>query len=84
MRVRAADQTALTEALNGEHAVSVELESDGALRVDGLTSERIGEIAAAAGLILYELTPLKVTLEDAFMSLTHDAVEYQPRAEAEG
>jgi ABC-2 type transport system ATP-binding protein len=78
VRVRAADQTAVREALLADGAAGVESESDGALRASGLTSERIGEIAAAHGLVLYELTPLKVTLEDAFMSLTHDAVEYQP------
>jgi ABC-2 type transport system ATP-binding protein len=85
VRVRAADPTALTQALSsrdgdGDGAVSIDSESDGAMRVAGLSSERIGEIAAAAGLVLYELTPLKVTLEDAFMSLTHDVVEYQPGA----
>ncbi len=82
VRVRAADQAALAEALLEDGAApgatTVEPEADGALRASGLTSERIGEIAAAHGLVLYELTPLKVTLEDAFMSLTHDAVEYQP------
>ncbi len=78
VRIRAADQAALREALLADGGAGVESESDGALRASGLTSERIGEIAAAHGLVLYELTPLKVTLEDAFMSLTHDAVEYQP------
>ncbi len=43
----------------------------------GLTSERIGEIAAAQQLVLHELTPMQVSLEDAFMDLTKDSVEYQ-------
>lgn len=79
VRVRAADPTTLGEVLLGDGAGSIEAESDGAMAVTGLSSERIGELAAAAGLVLYELTPLKVTLEDAFMRLTHDALEYQPR-----
>ncbi len=78
VRVRGADPTALADALLAAGAVSVEPDANGALVAAGLESERIGEIAAAQGLVLHELTPLKVTLEDAFMSLTHDAVEYQP------
>jgi ABC-2 type transport system ATP-binding protein len=78
VRVRGADPAALRDALLSAGATSVEPDPEGALTAAGLTSERIGEIAAAGGLVLHELTPLKVTLEDAFMSLTHDAVEYGP------
>jgi ABC-2 type transport system ATP-binding protein len=82
VRVRAADPTALRDALVAAGPAQVEATGagtgDGALTVSGLTSERIGEVAAAGGLVLHELTPLKVTLEDAFMNLTHDSVEYQP------
>jgi ABC-2 type transport system ATP-binding protein len=46
------------------------------LDVTGLTSERIGEAAAGAGVVLYELTPRQASLEEAFMDLTHDAVEF--------
>jgi ABC-2 type transport system ATP-binding protein len=42
-----------------------------------LTSEAIGTRAAAAGLTLYELSPIQASLEEAFMELTHDAVEYR-------
>ena len=37
-----------------------------------------GEIAAEKRLVLHELTPLQASLEEAFMSLTRDAVEYEP------
>ena len=40
----------------------------------GLTG--IGEQAAAAGIVLYELTPRTVSLEQAFMDLTKDATDY--------
>ncbi len=43
---------------------------DGALQVYGLTQEQVGEIAAAQQLVLHELTPVQVSLEDAFMSIT--------------
>jgi ABC-2 type transport system ATP-binding protein len=41
-----------------------------------MDSERIGVIAAADGIALAELTPQRTSLEDAFMKLTHDSVEY--------
>jgi len=48
--------------------------------VAGLSADQIGERAAAAGLILHELSPKKPSLEEAFMALTHDAVEYTATA----
>ena len=36
----------------------------------------IGRRAAAAGLVLYELSPKSVSMEQAFMDLTRDAVDY--------
>ena len=76
VRVRAADPAALSDALSGAGAQITPLDG-GALEIHGLTSERIGEVAAGQSLVLHELTPLQVTLEDAFMSLTKEAVEYQ-------
>lgn len=49
---------------------------DGVLNVANLEAPRIGEIAAAGGLVLHELTPQRGSLEDAFMELTRDSVEY--------
>ena len=43
-------------------------------------SERIGEIAATQRVILHELTPQKASLEDAYMALTGDSVEYRATA----
>jgi ABC-2 type transport system ATP-binding protein len=50
----------------------------GSLTVEGLTSPQIGEVAAQGGLRIYELTPITASLEDAFMELTQDEVEYRP------
>ena len=44
--------------------------------VTGLDADTVGRRAAAAGLVLFELTPLTNSLEQTFMELTHDAVEY--------
>ncbi len=79
VRVRAADLEAFRAALIAAGA-RIESENRGALEVRGLTSERIGEIALQERLVLHELTPLQVSLEEAFMSTTRDSVEYQPTA----
>ena len=52
---------------------------DGGIVVTGVPSARIGEIAAQASLTLHELTPVRASLEDAFMELTSDSVEYRSR-----
>jgi ABC-2 type transport system ATP-binding protein len=57
--------------------VTVASAAAGELSVTGLSSEVIGTRAAAAGLTLFELSPIQASLEEAFMELTHDAVEYR-------
>ena len=79
VRVRTPDATPLRAALVADGATVADAEL-GLLEVHGLASERIGEIAAQHGLVLHELTPLQATLEDAFMSLTGDSVEYHAGA----
>jgi ABC-2 type transport system ATP-binding protein len=46
--------------------------------VEGLTAAQIGDLAARDGLRVHELTPITASLEDAFMELTQDEVEYRP------
>jgi ABC-2 type transport system ATP-binding protein len=47
-----------------------------ALSVTGLEAPRIGELAAANGIVLHELTPRLASLEEAFIELTAGSVEY--------
>jgi ABC-2 type transport system ATP-binding protein len=49
----------------------------GRLEVHGLTSREIGEIALDERIVLDELTPQQASLEDAFMALTGEAVDYR-------
>ena len=49
----------------------------GRMEVERLTSAEIGDLAAAHGLPLHELTPHRASLEDAYLSLTRDEVEYR-------
>ncbi|MFF5083725.1 ABC transporter ATP-binding protein [Actinoplanes sp. NPDC000266] len=50
------------------------------LMVTGRSAREIGFTAAEHGIPLFELTKHEVSLEEAFMNLTHDAVEYVARA----
>jgi ABC-2 type transport system ATP-binding protein len=51
---------------------------DGAdlLTVTGMEAKRIGELAASASVVLYELTPQLASLEEAFMELTSQSLEF--------
>lgn len=79
VRVRSPRLGALGELLRTEGAA---LQGDGAdaLHVRGLAPERIGELAAANGLVLHELAPQTGSLEDAFLRLTAGAQEYRAAA----
>ena len=47
------------------------------IEITGMDSAEVGRLAAAHGIALSELTPVKASLEEAFMELTRDSVEYQ-------
>src|SRR6266516_3556059 len=78
--VRSPQADALSGLITAEGGVVSAQRADGAeadgLRVTGLATPRIGEIAAAGGIVLHELTPQLASLEEAFMELTADSVEY--------
>lgn len=76
--VRAADLDRLSRVLRDEGA-AIEATNDEGLRVSGLSAERIGRLAFDHGVALFELTPERASLEDVFMSLTAEAVEYGAR-----
>jgi ABC-2 type transport system ATP-binding protein len=79
--VRTPDAAALREALRAEN-VTITSSARGVLDVHGLASEQIGELAARRGIVLHELTPKQASLEDAFMRLTGESVEYHAAASA--
>jgi ABC-2 type transport system ATP-binding protein len=49
------------------------------LTVTGMPAARIGELAASASIVLHELTPQMATLEEAFLELTSDSLEFGHR-----
>ncbi|HWF25566.1 MAG TPA: ABC transporter ATP-binding protein [Solirubrobacteraceae bacterium] len=76
VRVRSPEAAQLREAILGPD-IRVSSDEPGLLEVQGLTAEEIGDTAARNGFVLYELTPEKTSLEEAFMELTRDETEYR-------
>jgi ABC-2 type transport system ATP-binding protein len=76
--VKSPDAARLAELITTEGGL-VKADNDQALTVGGLPAPRIGELAAREGLVLHELTPQLASLEEAFMELTRDSVEYDTR-----
>jgi ABC-2 type transport system ATP-binding protein len=74
--VRTPKRRELAELLSQHGATMTDVDDDG-LQVSGLETAAIGEIAFSAGLVLHELASVSASLEDAFMSLMQDDVEFQ-------
>ncbi len=70
-------QASTLEALIAGPNVTVAMPEPGLLEVRGLTTAQIGDAAAANGLALHELTPKQASLEEAFMDLTREDVEFR-------
>lgn len=75
VRVRSPQATDLAELLTGAGGQVTPAEA-GAMDVDGIPAEQIGEQAAAAGMVLHELSPRNSSLEEAYLKLTADDVEF--------
>ena len=73
--VRTEEAPRLRELLAAD-GVSVSSTERDLLTVTGLTSAQIGRVAADARIALVELTPQQASLEEAFMEITRDAVEF--------
>jgi ABC-2 type transport system ATP-binding protein len=79
VRVRSPQAATFSELLAGPD-VSICSSERGVLEITGLGVEQIGELAARAGITLYELSPQCPSLEEVFMELTRASVEYQAGA----
>ena len=76
VRVRSTDPAALAALLRSRE-VAVSEATDGALAVSGLSTDQVGRLAGGAGITLLELTAQQASLEEAFIDLTRDAVEFR-------
>ncbi len=75
VRVRTPQADALRDEIVGPD-VTVTVTDDGALEVTGLTAEQVGEAAQRRSLVLHELTVERASLEEAFMDVTRDEVQF--------
>lgn len=76
VRVRSPRVDELARALAAKGA-SAEREADGALAVTGMERAVVGDVAAAEGFALHELSSQQASLEEAFMELTQDSVDFR-------
>jgi ABC-2 type transport system ATP-binding protein len=79
--VRSPQSGPLAELLAAKGA-GVVAEPDGGLAVSGLTAQDISRFAAAHGIAVHELSKRQASLEEAYMKLTGDAVEYRATGRA--
>jgi ABC-2 type transport system ATP-binding protein len=75
VKLRSPRAEQLAQLLQGADVTITTTEHE-ALTVTGLTAPFIGDAAARAGIPLHELTPVSASLEEAYMELTQDDVEY--------
>jgi ABC-2 type transport system ATP-binding protein len=80
--VRTTQAAPLRELLLGPD-ITVTSQQPGVLQVQGLTAEQIGTAAWQAGLPVFELTPQQASLEEAFMQLTDNSVDFRSYDNAE-
>jgi ABC-2 type transport system ATP-binding protein len=76
VRVRTPSADQLIRAVTAKGA-TVSTEDDGAVEVRGMSTEQIGDLAFSEGIRLHELATVRASLEEAFMELTADSVEYR-------
>jgi ABC-2 type transport system ATP-binding protein len=76
VRVCTPQAARLTEVLTARGA-RVSSAETGVLEVEKLTASQVGDLAAEYGLTLHELVAQQASLEEAFMELTQDAVEFR-------
>ncbi|MGI8947131.1 MAG: ABC transporter ATP-binding protein [Ornithinimicrobium sp.] len=76
VRVRSPHAGELAAALAAD-GVTVTLPEAGTLEVSGTTAEHVGDVAFTRGVALHELSARSASLEEAYMRLTQDAVEYR-------
>jgi ABC-2 type transport system ATP-binding protein len=75
VRIRTPQPEQLADALAAER-ITAQRVPDGAFEADGQNPARIGDLAAAHGVTLHELSLQRASLEEAFMAMTAEAVEY--------
>jgi len=77
------EATRLRDLLAGPD-VSITSTEPSRLEIEGVGSRRVGEMAATHGVVLHQLTDVAPSLEEAFMELTADSVDFHGSLAHEG
>ncbi|MER7464848.1 ABC transporter ATP-binding protein [Streptomyces sp. NPDC097981] len=80
VRLRSPQQERLKDVLHEAGIDAISVPATGALEIDGVAAEQLGELAAQHQIVLHELSPQRASLEEAFMRMTADSVEYHAHA----
>ncbi|MEU2130575.1 ATP-binding cassette domain-containing protein [Streptomyces sp. NPDC018352] len=80
VRLRSPQQERLRDVLHEAGLIVVET-AGGTLEIDGATTEALGELAAQHQIVLHELSAQRASLEEAFMQMTADSVEYHAHSD---
>jgi ABC-2 type transport system ATP-binding protein len=80
VRVRTPDTERLVQAL-ARQQITVRRGDEQTLHIDGVTTDLVGRAAAEAAVVLLELTQVEASLEDAYMALTEDELEFRTQRE---
>ncbi|MEV0987241.1 ABC transporter ATP-binding protein [Streptomyces sp. NPDC049949] len=83
VRLRSPQQERLKDVLHDAGIDAISVPATGVLEIDGVAVERLGELAAQHQIVLHELSPQRASLEEAFMRMTADSVEYHAHAPGE-
>ncbi|WP_327416485.1 ABC transporter ATP-binding protein [Streptomyces sp. NBC_01233] len=78
--LRSPQQERLKDVLHDAGINAVSVPATGTLEIDGASAEQLGELAAQHQIVLHELSPQRASLEEAFMRMTADSVEYHAHA----
>ena len=83
VRVRTPQPEALADAFAGA-GITAQRAADGSFEADGQDPARVGELAARHGVTLHELSLQRASLEEAFMAMTAESVEYRADTDTAG
>src|SRR3954454_12385916 len=78
VRVRSPRAGELSVILAAPGVTIRQADENGLLEVNGLSAAEIGDAASEHAIPVHELIPLQASLEEAFMTLTRDEIEFEP------
>ena len=83
IRVRSPQADLLSEVLASPGITISKVDDQGTIHVEGISAEDIADRATSAGLAIHELTRTDTSLEEAFLELTRNVVDYRASTSTE-